>query len=96
MSRNQTHAAEQAYDDARHALTAAIDAPRGPVVGLPGHTAYNRLTAMVNEYRDAFMHYRDMLDGEDEMRLQADFADIHARAAQKLLDLSPYDLPPEE
>jgi hypothetical protein len=50
----------------------------------------------VNDFRDAFMQYRELLEGDEEMQLAADFSDIQSRAAQKLLDLSPYDLPPEE
>ena len=88
----------QTYEDARHALLYAIEAPAGPIVGLPGHSPYNRLTMLVNDFRDAHTAFREALaDGSDaQMRLQADFSDIQTRAAQKLLDISPYDLEPEE
>ncbi len=88
----------QSYDDARHSLLFAIDAPNGPVVGLPGHSPYNRFTMLVNDFSYAHAACRDVLtDGSDaQMRLQADFSDIQTRAAQKLLEISPYDLPPEE
>jgi hypothetical protein len=87
-----------AYDDARHALISAIEAPRGPLVGVAGHSPYNRLTALVNDFRYAYAQYRDALDAGDELqlRLSQEYADISSRAAQKLLDISPYDLPPEE
>lgn len=90
--------ARQAFDDARHSLTFALDAPHGVTVGLPSHSPYNRLTILVNDFRDAYARYRDALkDGSDaQMRLQADYSEIQSRAAQTLLDISPYDLPPEE
>ncbi len=95
----ETREARQEYEDARHALLFVLDdAHADRMILLPGHTPYSHLTRLDNEFRSSFARYRDALrDGSSEQtRLQADFSDIQTRAAQKLLDLSPYDLPPEE